>query len=96
MAEYQFFCLNTVGRILNRFSGSFANDKEACSRLDVFLTAGTQVEVWSGSRFIGKVFTPPAADVRASQLALTEALRCPAGSVQRASFKTTESEGSRG
>lgn len=96
VAEYQFFCLNSVGRILNRFAGSFANDKEACARLDVFATAGTQAEVWSGSRFVGKVFTPPPAEVQASQLGSTEALRCPAGSVQCKSVKTIESEGTRG
>ena len=55
MTHYRFFSLDSAGRVLGSFDATCANDKEACSRMEGFQKAGAQIEVWSGSRFVGKI-----------------------------------------
>lgn len=56
--------------VLDSREDSCASDKEACRRMEEFQIAGTQIEVWSGTRFVGKIAVYAAPKLHASDFLL--------------------------
>ena len=62
MPDYQMYLLGPAGQLSR--SGRDADcidDASAFQFAQSFFNHGKQVEVWSGTRFVGKISTPPSA-----------------------------------
>jgi len=58
MPDYQIFSVDGRGRVVEGYSATCADDKEACLLLENTLKMGTRAEVWSGTRFVAKLVLP--------------------------------------
>ncbi len=58
MPDYRIFSMGGRGRVVESYSATCADDKQACLLLENTLKIGTRAEVWSGTRFVAKLVLP--------------------------------------